>query len=109
MNPNYSPFIRSAQDRISTAIQQLDHERELQLRGDDIIVVGIDFESPVTDHDTKLSRTRNCVQYTLQVVLNDLYRHELWVSNSAPTTNQSTQAIATVPRSRTRNGHPYGI
>ena len=109
MNPNYSPFIRSAQDRLSTTIQQLGHERGLELRGDDRIVVGIDFRSQVTDHDTKLSQARNCVRHTLQEVLNDLYRHELWVSESAPTTSRSTQTIAIQPRSRTRSGRHYGI
>ena len=109
MNPNNSPFVRSAQDRLSTAIQLLDHEQGLELVGDDKIVVGIDFRSQVSDHDTKLSQARNCVRHTLQEVLNDLYRHELWVSDLAPTTSRSTQTIPLVPRSRTRSGRRYGI
>ena len=60
MNPNYSPFIRSAQDRLSTAIQSLDHERGLELIGDDKFVVGINFRSPVADHDTKLTQAELC-------------------------------------------------
>ena len=109
MNPSYSPFIRSAQDRLSTAIQLLDHERGVSLIGDERILVGIDFRSQVTDHDTKLSQARNCVRHTLREVLNDLYRHELWVSDSAPTTSRSTQTIPIPPRSRTRSGRRYGI
>ena len=109
MNPNYSPFIRSAQDRLSTAIQQLDHERGLELVGDDKFVVGIDFRSQVTDHDTKLTQARNCVRHTLREVLNDLYRHELWLGESVPTTSRSTQTVPIPPRSRTRSGRRYGI
>ena len=109
MNPNYSPFIRSAQDRLSTAIQSLDHERGLELIGDDKFVVGINFRSEVGDQDTKLTQARNCVRHTLREVLNDLYRHELWLGDSIPTTSRSTQTVPIPPRSRTRSGRTYGI
>ena len=72
MNERTAPFFISAQDTLTNAISELTQERELQEANYCNVVAGVNFDSSITNLETKTAWTRNCFQATLQRALNDL-------------------------------------